>query len=285
MGALTVFAHDLDLERVSGMLSVAGIRVVAHPEPGAVHLVPYGESVGVIANTEELPVLYLSQPLDAKAVVAAVRTAAELNAARRAVKEAKDLLEIARALGAERDRRKLYHTIVRKARELTLADSGTLYVLEEKDGKEFLRFAIAQTGPHDSETYEGGTVPVSNTSLAGSVAGSQKPLRMSDVYKDAVAYGLKFDKSFDEKNGYRTKSMLCVPLTSYSGNSIGVLQLMNKKPSFEMPLLSPSITESAVEPFDERDEELITALAAHAGLALHNVHLIEDLFNAQTSPR
>ncbi len=167
MSGLTVFAHDVDLDRVLGLLNVAGIRVLSHPEPGAIHLVPYGESVGVIANPEELPILYLSQPLDAKAVVAAVRTAAELLGARRAVKESKDLLEIARALGAERDRKQLYRLIVRKARELTLADSGTLFIIEEEDGQEFLRFAIAQTGPRDAETYEGGVVPVSNKSLAG----------------------------------------------------------------------------------------------------------------------
>ncbi len=101
---------------------------------------------------------------------------------------------------------------------------------------------------------------------------------MTDVYKDAIAYGLNFDKSFDEKSGYRTKSMLCVPLVSYSGKATGVLQLINKKPAFDMPLLSASITESAVEPFAEHDEEIISALAAHAGLALHNVHLMDDLF-------
>lgn len=278
MPGLAVFSHDVDLDRVLPLLGAAGIRVCVHPEPGAIHLVPYGESVGVIGNPEELPLMYLSQPLDAKAVAAAVRTVAELMAARRSVKEAKELLEIARALGMERDRTQLYRLIVRKLRELTLADSGTLFIREEADGKDRLRFAIAQTGPNDVETLEGGTVAVSNTSLAGSVALSGRALRLADVYSDASAHGLTFDRSFDEKSGYRTKSMLCVPLISYSGNATGVLQLINKKPAFDMPLLSKTITESAVEPFDEHDEELIQALAAHAGLALHNVHLLEDLF-------
>lgn len=281
MPGLVIFSHDVDLDLVVPLLSLAGIRVSPHPQPGAIHLVPYGQSVGVIANPEELPVIYLSKPLDPKAVVAAVRTAAELIETRRAVKEAKELLAIARALGFERDRTQLYRLIVRKLRELTLADSGTLFIIEEDGEKQLLRFAISQTGPHDAETVEGASVPVSNTSLAGSVALSGKPLRFADVYKDAAAYGLHFDKSFDEKSGYRTKSMLCVPLISYSGNPTGVLQLINKKPAFDMPLLSVSITESAVEPFDEHDEELIGALAAHAGLALHNVHLMEDLFRAK----
>lgn len=266
-----VFSHDVDLNRVLPLLAAAGIRVCVHPEPGAIHLVPYGDRVGVIGNPEEVPLMYLSVPLDAKAVAAAVRTAAELMAARRSVKEAKELLEIARALGMERDRTQLYRLIVRKLRELTLADSGTLFVREEKNGSDVLRLAIAQTGPDDVETLEGGTVPVSDTSLAGSVALSGKPLRIADVYKDAAAHGVTFDRSFDEKSGYRTKSMLCVPLVSYGGIVTGVLQLINKKPAFDMPLLSRTIAESAVEPFDARDEDLTQALAAHAGLALHNV--------------
>jgi GAF domain-containing protein len=103
-----------------------------------------------------------------------------------------------------------------------------------------------------------------------------KPLRLDDVYKDAAGRMLNFDRSFDEKNGYRTKSMLSVPLTNESGKPVGVLQLLNRKPIFEMPLNTASITESAVEPFEKHDEELIVALAAHAGLALRNAQLLEQ---------
>jgi GAF domain-containing protein len=157
---------------------------------------------------------------------------------------------------------------------MTKADSGTLYVIESAGGADVLRFAIAQTGPHHNETYAGGTLPLNNASIAGNVAMNGKAVRLDDVYKDAAARKLNFDRSFDEKNGYRTKSMLAVALTNAAGKPIGVLQLMNRKPIFEMPLHSASITESAVEPFDKHDEELVTALAAHAGLALRNAQLL-----------
>lgn len=279
--AIVVYPHDIEFDGpVSAALLNAGIRLTGHPEDQAIHIMPYGDSIAIIPDPEALPLLFLKEPLDAKGLVSAVRAAAELLDARRAARDAKGLLEIARGLGAEHDRQRLYRLIVRTARELTFADAGTLYMLEERDGQQMLRFAIAQTGPHDDVGYEGGSVPLSPTSIAGSVALSRKPVRLADVYKDAVSRGLQFDRSFDEARGYRTKSMLCVSLTSYSGNPVGVLQLMNRKPTFEMPLLSTSITESAVMPFDEHDEELVIALASHSGLALSNAALMEELWKS-----
>lgn len=279
---MAVYSHDVELlPAIGAALNVAGIRVVPQVEIGAIHLMRYGDSIGVIPDPEGLPALYLALPIDPKALIGAIRVAHELNETRRAVRESKELLEIARLLGSEHDRKKLYHSIVLKARELTKADSGTLFVIEHADGKDVLRFAIAQTGPQHKETYAGGTIPLNNASIAGNVAMNGKAFRLDDVYKDAAARMLNFDKSFDEKNGYRTKSMLCVPLTSYTGSPIGVLQLMNRKPMFEMPLNSVSITESAVEPFDKHDEELIVALASHAGLALRNAQLLNDLWETK----
>lgn len=280
---MAVYSHDVELlPAVGAALNVAGIRIAQQPELGAIHLMQFGDSIGVIADPEGLPALFIGMPPDPKALVAAIRTAHELNETRRAVREAKELLEIARLLGAEHDRKKLYSTIVRKARELTKADSGTLFVIETSASKEdLLRFAIAQTGPQHKETYAGGTVPLSNKSIAGNVAMNGRAFRLDDVYKDAAAHMLNFDRSFDEKNGYRTKSMLAVPLVSYTGKPVGVLELINRKPIFEMPLNTAAITESAVEPFDKRDEELIAALASHAALALQNAQLIEDLWSTK----
>ncbi|HET9095982.1 MAG TPA: GAF domain-containing protein, partial [Candidatus Baltobacteraceae bacterium] len=223
---MAVYSHDVELLPALGAaLNVAGIRVIPQAEAGAIHLMRYGDSVGVIPDPEGLPALYLGMPLDAKALVGAIRVAHELNETRRAVREAKELLEIARLLGSEHDKNKLYSAIVLKARELTKADSGTLFVIEQADGQDVLRFAIAQTGPQHKETYAGGTLPLNNKSIAGNVAMNGKAFRLDDVYKDAAARMLNFDRSFDEKTGYRTKSMLVVPLMSYTGKPIGVLQL------------------------------------------------------------
>jgi hypothetical protein len=275
-----VYAHDVDIPpALRAAIKLGGFRIAQQPEPGAIHLIRYGESVGVIPDVEGgLPELYLSEPLDPKAVVAALRLCSELVAARRSVREARQLLEIAALLGNEHDRMKLYSAIVLKARELTKADSGTLFVVEHAGDHEVLRFAIAQTGPDHKETYAGKTITLDNKSIAGNVAINGKAIRLADVYRDAASKFVNFDRSFDDKTGYRTKSMLCVPLMSYTGKAIGVLQLMNRKPIFEMPLNSATITESAVELFDEHDEELVAALGSHAALALRNAQLLEDLW-------
>jgi hypothetical protein len=278
--SVAVYAHDIDIPpTLRAAIKLGGFRIAQQPEPGAIHLMRYGDSVGVIPDPEGgLPELYLSEPLEGKALVAALHLCSELVHARRYVREAKQLLEIANLLGSEHDRMKLYSEIVLKARELTNADSGTLFVLEKVGEEEVLRFAIAQTGPDHKETYAGETITLNNKSIAGNVALNRKAIRLDDVYRDAASKLVNFDKSFDEKTGYRTKSMLCVPLVSYTGKAIGVLQLMNRKPIFEMPLNSVTITESAVEPFDDHDEELVMALGSHAALALRNAQLLEDLW-------
>jgi HD-GYP domain-containing protein (c-di-GMP phosphodiesterase class II) len=86
-----------------------------------------------------------------------------------------------------------------------------------------------------------------------------------------------FDRSFDEKVGYRTKSMLVTPLTSSRGEVIGVLQLINKKREPKQKLLAREDFERGVVPFDERSEELVKTLAAQAGIALENAILYDEI--------
>ena len=97
------------------------------------------------------------------------------------------------------------------------------------------------------------------------------------VYDMPAGAPFAFDRSFDEKVGYRTKSMLVTPLTSSKGEVIGVLQLINKKREPKQKLLSPDDIERNVVPFDERSEELVKTLAAQAGIALENAILYDDI--------
>jgi len=85
------------------------------------------------------------------------------------------------------------------------------------------------------------------------------------------------DRSFDEKIGYRTKSMLTVPLVSAEDEVIGVVQLINKKRDPRSRLRDPGDADRLVIPFDERSKELIGSLAAQAGIALENAMLYEEI--------
>jgi GAF domain-containing protein len=186
-----------------------------------------------------------------------------------AAQETNALLEICRTMGSERDAAALHRLIVRKARELTDADSGTLYLFDELGGRRVLRFAVAQTGPHDEENYTGTVLALSDRSIAGCVALSGETVRVADAYAD-LPQRVRFDASFDEGAGYRTKSVLCVPVRNFEDAIVGVLQLINRKPSFDVVLTPGVLMDELVVPFDEHDEEILCALAAQAGVVLEN---------------
>ncbi|HEX7603578.1 MAG TPA: HD domain-containing phosphohydrolase, partial [Polyangiaceae bacterium] len=121
------------------------------------------------------------------------------------------------------------------------------------------------------------TVPVSPRSMSGYVALHRKPLNIPDVYDLPALSPYGFDRSFDEKIHYRTKSMLCAPLLSRVGEVIGVLQLINKKRDPERKLLSDEDVDEQVIPFDDRSEELLATLASQAGIALENAILNSEI--------
>jgi GAF domain-containing protein len=179
-------------------------------------------------------------------------------------------------MGSQRDVKALHRLVVRKARELTNADAGSLYLLEEVEGERALRFVVAQTGPHDEEKFTGGLLTLSEQSIAGCVAINGKPLRIADAYVDLPGDRIRFDASFDQATGYRTKSVLCVPVYNHVDAIVGVLQLINRKPTFDVSLSLDVLSEQILMPFDEHDEEILTALAAQAGIALENSRMMDQ---------
>jgi HD-GYP domain-containing protein (c-di-GMP phosphodiesterase class II) len=229
---------------------------------------------------------WLVAPLDAAAVVVTVRAAAAALDARAradgAQAQSDELLRIGIALSTERDIGRLHHAIVRSARELTQADSGSLYLLVDDQGQEpALRFAVAQTGPHDEGTYLGALLPLSPTSISGYVAISGDTVRIEDAYQipDDAVY--RFNPSFDHAHAYRTKSVLAVPMRNHLDEIVGVIMLINRKTAFEDVLGSPEEAEALVLPFGEHDERVLDSLASQAAVALENRALldsIQDLF-------
>lgn len=190
-----------------------------------------------------------------------------------------ELIEIARALTTEREIDRLLDLILEKSRFVTGADAGSLYVVEGDEreiSRRTLRFKLSQ---NDSVSFDSRefTMPISSRSMAGYVALEKATLRLDDVYSMPSGSPFGFDRSFDEKVGYRTKSMLVTPLTSSRGEVIGVLQLINKKREHKQKLLAREDFERGVVPFDERSEELVTTLAAQAGIALENAILYDEI--------
>jgi HD-GYP domain-containing protein (c-di-GMP phosphodiesterase class II) len=85
------------------------------------------------------------------------------------------------------------------------------------------------------------------------------------------------NRSFDERYGYHTKSLLVIPMRDHKDEIIGVLQLINRKRNFDAVLATPADVSREVVPYSKRAVELVTALAGQAGVAVENSRLYEDI--------
>jgi HD-GYP domain-containing protein (c-di-GMP phosphodiesterase class II) len=190
--------------------------------------------------------------------------------------ELAELVDIARVMTTERDVQKLLSVILEKSRFITGADAGSIYIIDADDKNPQLRFKLTQ---NDSVSFDSRefVIPLSNRSIAGSAAVTKKPINIADVYDLPAGSPYAFDKSFDEKIGYQTKSMLTYPLISQRDEVIGVIQLINKKKEPQKRLLSPDDFTEQVIPFDARSEELLGMLATQAGVSLENTLLYREI--------
>ncbi len=186
-----------------------------------------------------------------------------------------ELINIARAITTERDVDKLLGVILEKSRFITGADAGSIYVVEE--GKEpHLRFKLTQNESVSFDSREF-VMPISRRSIAGSAALDKKTINIADVYDMPPGSTFAFDRRFDERTHYRTKSMLVAPLISQRDEVIGVIQLINKKKDPHAKLCTPEDILEQVIPFDERSEELLGMVAAQAGVSLETAMLYDEI--------
>jgi HD-GYP domain-containing protein (c-di-GMP phosphodiesterase class II) len=195
--------------------------------------------------------------------------------------ELSQLNQIGVALSAERDIRRLLELILSKSREITGADAGSLYLVERapeaRNGNgNRLRFKLAQNDsvPLDFEEF---TIPLDETSIAGYVALAGETVNQQDAYHLPKDSSYTISRSFDEKSGYRTKSMLVVPMKDHQDLVIGVVQLINKKRDPEAVLQSASLVDDQVISFTSVDRNLVESLASQAAVAFENADLIERI--------
>ncbi len=189
----------------------------------------------------------------------------------------RELLEVGTALSAETDLGRLLERILGSARKLVRADAGSLYLRqEEASGEEYLYFAVAQNASMPMTSSQV-SIPLDTTSIAGMVATTGKPLLIPDAYAIPESAPYAFNPSFDEASGYRTRSILAVPMTNRAGRLVGVLQLINRKRNMEALLRDPSDMEREVIPFTARDRDLLRALASQAAVVVENTRLVEEI--------
>jgi HD-GYP domain-containing protein (c-di-GMP phosphodiesterase class II) len=185
------------------------------------------------------------------------------------------------ALSAERDIEKLLELILSKSREITDADAGSLYLVERAggtngEGREHLSFKLAQNDTVDVP-FEAFTMPLDETSIAGYVAVTGRVVNVADAYRPPSGSPFRISRAFDERSGYRSKSMLVVPMRDHENAVIGVVQLINKKRSPLAVLRPVSLVDEEVVSFTSVDEDLASSLASQAAVAFENAKLLEDI--------
>lgn len=192
-----------------------------------------------------------------------------------------ELNRIGTALSTEHNLDNLLEMIVSKAREVTAADAGSLYLVDrDADGEPLgtLHFKVAQNDSLDLD-FSAFRMDIDRQSIAGYVALEGDILNLPDVYELPEDVEYTFNRSFDESTGYRSKSMLVVPMKSHKHQITGVLQLINKKHQFQdhLDLDDNERVERQVKAFSANDEELVSSLASQAAIAIENAQLYEDI--------
>jgi len=207
-----------------------------------------------------------------------------------ATREISELNKIGAALSAEHDTERLLDMILTKCREITKSDAGSLYLLEaeesqlppgklkdeRKEPRKRMRFKLAQ---NDSKgfPFKETTMELSKKSIAGYVALTGESLRLGDAYELPEDVPFSFSRRFDESTGYRTKSILAIPMRNQKGEVVGVVQLLNAKQDFDSKLKDTGVVEREVVSFTQRQQELVESLASQAAVAYENSQLYEAI--------
>jgi HD-GYP domain-containing protein (c-di-GMP phosphodiesterase class II) len=195
--------------------------------------------------------------------------------ARRQHRQFEELNRIGIALSAERDIGKLQEFILTTMRQLTNADGASLWLKTVgDDGQPKLFLASSQNTSIDN-TYQAFKVPVDEKSVVGYTV----TVGTSQIYDDAYnppPGKPQGGKGFDQQYGYRTKSMLTVPMRNYNNEVVGAVQLINAKRSYDTRLTVANVPNEVVS-FRPEDLEMIESIASQAAVAIDNKNLLDSI--------
>jgi HD-GYP domain-containing protein (c-di-GMP phosphodiesterase class II) len=195
--------------------------------------------------------------------------------AHRRHRQFRELNRIGIALSAEKDIDRLQSFILTTMRQLTHADGASLWLKMELDGVPKLFLASSQNHSIDKNTYQAFTVPVDQKSVVGYAVSVGSSQIYEDAYNPPPGKPVG-GKSFDSQFGYRTKSMLTVPMRNYNDDVVGAVQLINAKRRFETRL-TPHNVDTEVISFQPDDVEMIESIASQAAVAIDNKNLIDSI--------
>src|SRR5437879_3453911 len=182
--------------------------------------------------------------------------------AHRRHRQFRELNRIGIALSAEKDIDRLQSFILTTMRQLTNADGASLWLKLEEGGTPNLFLDSTQNDSIDKTTYSAFKEPVTDKTVVGYTVSMGTSQIYDDAYKPPPGKPAG-GKSFDSQFGYRTKSMLTVPMRNYNNEVVGAVQLINAKRPLETRLTVDTV-EAEVVSFQPDDVEVIESIASQA---------------------
>ena len=159
---------------------------------------------------------------------------------------AEELLKICQRMSSERDLAALLDLIANEATKLMGADRASLFLLDRERGELWSKVALGSKEIRFD----------ARLGIAGAVALSGQTINVEDAHQDP-----RFYQEIDHRSGYRTRSLLAIPLRNHEGEIIGTFEVLNKK----------------MGGFNQEDEEILKALAAQAAIAIETAQLVEEM--------
>jgi adenylate cyclase len=182
---------------------------------------------------------------------AALENARMFERVERAQREETVLLDVVSLIASEIHLDPLLEKILSAATHLLGADRGSLFLYDRSRNELYSRVA-------------GGVAAAeirfpANAGIAGECFSTGAPVGIEDAYRDP-----RFNPEVDRGTGYRTRNILCMPVSTKGGHKVGVMEILNKKGG----------------PFTSADQKRLAALCAQAAVSIENAQLFEDVNNA-----
>jgi len=209
------------------------------------------EIVGVLQSLNKIEGNFNQKDLDilqsfADVLALAIKNAKLFTSAEAIKNDIATLLKVSSTINSELDLGNLIELIIKQASEITQSDRSSFFLLDEEEDVLWTKYGEGL----------GSEIIKTNKGLAFFAAKAKRPLIENNPYNN-----LHFDRSIDLKMGYRTKSVICVPVFNSFGNLIGVIQSINKKNGV----------------FTNKDLFILNGFAAQISIAVQNSTLFEEI--------
>lgn len=173
--------------------------------------------------------------------------------------EVASILKIIDDLNTLKDVDTILDRILSESRRLSQADAGSIFLVQKKE----LVFSYVQNETlfnhrkGRAALYKNLKVPISHDSIVGHVAMTREPVIIDDAYHLPPEVPYRFNTSFDEEHGYRTISIMTLPLLTIENRLVGVMQLINAKDENQN-----------IVPFSERNQVFVSFFANNAAVTI-----------------